>query len=179
MAIRLEKKYILDISQQNVWEAILDPETLAEILPNCKSLDPIGDHKFDANIEIKIGPIKGQFKSKLSLFDLDPPNGYKFDVNGDGSKGQMRGAGEILLTSMDTDGVMDGFAMSLTRAVADVVNVPVIASGGAGRPNHFADILAEGGAAAALAASVFHDKVLTINQVKQYVAQRGVPVRLQ
>ena len=101
MAIRLEKKYILDISQQNVWKAILDPETLAEILPNCKSLDPIGDHKFDANIEIKIGPIKGQFKSKLSLFDLDPPNGYKFDVNGDGSKGQMRGAGEILLTTQD------------------------------------------------------------------------------
>ena len=101
MAIRLEKKYILDISQQNVWEAILDPETLTEILPNCKSLDPIGDHKFDANIEIKIGPIKGQFKSKLSLFDLDPPNGYKFDVNGDGSKGQMRGAGEILLTTQD------------------------------------------------------------------------------
>ena len=101
MAIRLEKKYILDISQQNVWEAILDPETLAEILPNCKSLDPLGDHKFNANIEIKIGPIKGQFKSKLSLFDLDPPNGYKFDVNGDGSKGQMRGAGEILLTTQD------------------------------------------------------------------------------
>ena len=101
MAIRLEKKYILDISQQNVWEAILDPETLAEILPNCKSLDPIGDHKFNANIEIKIGPIKGQFKSKLSLFDFDPPNGYKFDVNGDGSKGQMRGAGEILLTTQD------------------------------------------------------------------------------
>ena len=101
MAIRLEKKYILDISQQNVWEAILDPETLAEILPNCKSLDPIGDHKFNANIEIKIGPIKGQFKSKLSLFDLDPPNGYKFDVNGDGSKWQMRGAGEILLTTQD------------------------------------------------------------------------------
>ena len=101
MAIRLEKKYILDISQQNVWEAILDPETLAEILPNCKSLDPIGDHKFDANIEIIIGPIKGQFKSKLSLFDLDPPNGYKFDVNGDGSKGQMRGTGEIMLSTQD------------------------------------------------------------------------------
>ena len=101
MAIRLEKKYILDISQQNVWEAILDPETLAEILPNCKSLNPIGDNKFNANIEIKIGPIKGQFKSKLSLFDLDPPNGYKFDVNGDGSKGQMRGTGEIMLATQD------------------------------------------------------------------------------
>ena len=101
LAIKLEKKYTLDIPQQDVWEAILDPDTLAEILPNCKSLDPIGDNNFDANIEIKIGPIKGQFKSKLSLFDLDPPNGYKFDVNGDGSKGQMRGAGEILLTTQD------------------------------------------------------------------------------
>ena len=101
LAIQLEKKYTLDIPQQDVWEAILDPETLAEILPNCKSLDPIGDHNFDANIEIKIGPIKGQFKSKLSLFDLDPPNGYKFDVNGDGSKGQMRGTGEIRLSSLD------------------------------------------------------------------------------
>ena len=101
LAIQLEKKYTLDIPQQDVWEAILDPDTLAEILPNCKSLDPIGDNNFDANIEIKIGPIKVQFKSKLSLFDLDPPNGYKFDVNGDGSKGQMRGAGEILLTTQD------------------------------------------------------------------------------
>ena len=101
LAIKLEKKYTLDIPQQDVWEAILDPDTLAEILPNCKSLDPIGDNNFDANIEIKIGPIKGQFKSKLSLFDLDPPNGYKFDVNGDGNKGQMRGAGEILLTTQD------------------------------------------------------------------------------
>ena len=101
LAIKLEKKYTLEIPQQDVWEAILDPDTLAEILPNCKSLDPIGDNNFDANIEIKIGPIKGQFKSKLSLFDLDPPNGYKFDVNGDGSKGQMRGAGEILLTTQD------------------------------------------------------------------------------
>ena len=118
MAIRLEKKYILDISQQNVWEAILDPETLAEILPNCKSLDPIGDHKFNANIEIKIGPIKGQFKSKLSLFDLDPPNGYKFDVNGDGSKGQMRGAGEIQLSSQD-DGTE--FIFTATGSVSGII----------------------------------------------------------
>lgn len=118
MAIRLEKKYILDISQQNVWEAILDPETLAEILPNCKSLDPIGDHKFNANIEIKIGPIKGQFKSKLSLFDLDPPNGYKFDVNGDGSKGQMRGAGEIQLSSQN-DGTE--FIFTATGSVSGII----------------------------------------------------------
>jgi len=58
LAIQVEKKYTLDIPQQDVWEAILDPDTLAEILPNCKSLDPIGDHNFDANIEIKIGLLK-------------------------------------------------------------------------------------------------------------------------
>ena len=118
MAIRLEKKYILDIPQQNVWAAILDPETLAEILPNCKSLDPIGDHNFDANIEIKIGPIKGQFKSKLSLFDLDPPNGYKFNVNGDGSKGQMRGTGEIILSTQDG---RTEFIFTATGSVSGVI----------------------------------------------------------
>ena len=118
MAIRLEKKYILDIPQQNVWAAILDPETLAEILPNCKSLDPIGDHNFDANIEIIIGPIKGQFKSKLSLFDLDPPNGYKFDVNGDGSKGQMRGTGEIMLSTQDG---RTEFIFTATGSVSGVI----------------------------------------------------------
>ena len=118
LAIQLEKKYTLDIPQQDVWEAILDPDTLAEILPNCKSLDPIGDNNFDANIEIKIGPIKGQFKSKLSLFDLDPPNGYKFDVNGDGSKGQMRGAGKIQLSSQD-DGTE--FIFTATGSVSGII----------------------------------------------------------
>ena len=118
LAIQLEKKYTLDIPQQDVWEAILDPDTLAEILPNCKSLDPISDHNFDANIEIKIGPIKGQFKSKLSLIDLDPPNGYKFDVNGDGSKGQMRGAGEIHLSSQD-DGTE--FIFTATGSVSGII----------------------------------------------------------
>jgi len=118
LAIRLEKKYILDIPQQNVWAAILDPETLAEILPNCKSLDPIGDHNFDASIEIKIGPIKGQFKSKLSLFDLDPPNGYKFNVNGDGSKGQMRGTGEIILSTQDG---RTEFIFTATGSVSGVI----------------------------------------------------------
>jgi len=89
------------VPQREVWEAIQDPDILADILPNCKSLTPCGDNSFDANIEIKIGPIKGHFESKLNLFDLDPPNGYKFDINGDGKKGQMRGTGEIQLSTTD------------------------------------------------------------------------------
>jgi len=88
-----------------------------------------------------------------------------------------RGAGEVLLTSMDADGTLTGYDIALTRAVAEAVSVPVIASGGAGRPEHFGQALTEGKANAALAASLFHDRVLSIGQVKAYLADRGIPVR--
>ncbi len=87
------------------------------------------------------------------------------------------GAGEILLTSMDADGTLNGYDLELTRAIAEAVPVPVIASGGAGRLEHFAQVLTRGGADAALAASLFHDKRLTIAQVKRYLQARGIPVR--
>jgi imidazole glycerol-phosphate synthase subunit HisF len=90
---------------------------------------------------------------------------------------ETRGAGEILLTSMDRDGTRDGYDIELTRAVADAVSIPVIASGGAGRIEHFADALTDGHADAALAASLFHFGELTIEQVKEYLARRGVAVR--
>lgn len=89
------------------------------------------------------------------------------------------GAGEILLTSMDADGTKAGYDVALTRAVSDAVTVPVIASGGAGELSHFADVLDAGGASAVLAASLFHFGTLTVSQVKQYLAERGVPVRHQ
>ena len=88
-----------------------------------------------------------------------------------------RGAGEILLTSMDCDGTQTGYDIPLTRAVADAVPIPVIASGGAGQLEHFADALTAGRADAALAASLFHYKELTIGQVKDYLAGQGVAVR--
>jgi cyclase len=87
------------------------------------------------------------------------------------------GAGEVLLTSMDADGTLAGYDLALTRAVAEAVPVPVIASGGAGHPRHFAEALTEGRADAALAASLFHDRVLSVGEVKAYLAERGVPVR--
>ena len=87
------------------------------------------------------------------------------------------GAGEILLTSMDGDGTLDGYDLALTRAVAEAVPVPVIASGGAGTLDHFAQALTEGKADAALAASLFHDRTLNIDQVKAYLREKGVPVR--
>ncbi len=87
------------------------------------------------------------------------------------------GAGEILLTSMDCDGTKAGYDLELTRAVADAVSVPVIASGGAGTMEHFYEALTTGGADAALAASLFHYKELEIGQVKEYLKGKGVPVR--
>jgi len=92
-------------------------------------------------------------------------------------QGVELGAGEILLTSMDGDGTLAGYDLELTRAVADAVSVPVIASGGAGELSHFAEVLTEGRADAALAASLFHDRVLTIEQVKEYLRDQGIVVR--
>ena len=93
-------------------------------------------------------------------------------------KGVELGAGEILLTSMDCDGTKAGYDIELTKAVSQAVSVPVIASGGAGSLEHFYDALTAGGADAALAASLFHYKELEISEVKKYLRDRNVPVRI-
>lgn len=87
------------------------------------------------------------------------------------------GAGEILLTSMDADGTKAGYDLELTKQIADAVKIPVIASGGAGNCEHFYDALEKAGADAVLAASLFHYKELTINELKKYLKNRGIPVR--
>jgi len=89
-----------------------------------------------------------------------------------------RGGGEILLTSMDRDGTMDGYDLELTRMIAEAVGVPVIASGGAGEPEHLRAALDEGGADAALAASIFHDGIHPIGVTKAYLRDHGIQVRL-
>lgn len=88
------------------------------------------------------------------------------------------GAGEILLTSMNNDGTKDGFALDITRAVSEAVNVPVVASGGAGTMAHFVDVFNEGKADAALAASIFHYKEIGIPELKQYLKNEGIEVRI-
>ncbi|MGE5463445.1 MAG: imidazole glycerol phosphate synthase subunit HisF [Syntrophothermus sp.] len=93
-------------------------------------------------------------------------------------RGVELGAGEILLTSMDADGTLAGYDLELTRTIAESVSVPVIASGGAGTPSHFAEVLTTGGADAALAASLFHDGKLRIPALKRELQQQGVPVRI-
>lgn len=92
-------------------------------------------------------------------------------------KCQELGAGEILLTSMDTDGCKEGFDLELTRAVCDAVTIPVIASGGCGRLEHFFQVFEETGADAALAASLFHFRELTVEEVKNHLAEHNIPVR--
>lgn len=87
------------------------------------------------------------------------------------------GAGEILLTSMDRDGVQEGFDCTLTAAVSEATRIPVIASGGAGKPEDFARVLTEGKADAALAASIFHYGTYTVSDLKQFLEGQGVPVR--
>lgn len=92
-------------------------------------------------------------------------------------KAETLGAGEILLTSMDKDGTKDGFDIDLTRTVSEAVNIPIIASGGCGKPEHFLEVFTEGKADAALAASIFHFKEFSIGEIKQYLRNNGISVR--
>lgn len=109
-------------------------------------------------------------------------NGGRIDTGFDAVewavKAEKMGAGEILLTGMDADGTKAGFDLALTKAVCDAVNIPVIASGGAGNKQHFLEVLTDGGADAALAASLFHFKELDIRDLKTYLDKNGVQVRL-
>ncbi len=109
-------------------------------------------------------------------------NGGRIDVGKDAVEWAMEaerlGAGEILLTSMDCDGTKEGYDISLTKQISEQVKIPVIASGGAGTKEHFFDALTEGKADAALAASLFHYRELEIKELKQYLRERGLAVRL-
>ena len=109
-------------------------------------------------------------------------NGGRVDMHMDAVEWAMKaeklGEGEILITSFDSDGTKSGYDIALTRAVADAVSIPVIASGGAGTLEHFYDALTEGGADAALAASLFHYKELDIMELKKYLADNGIPMRM-
>lgn len=109
-------------------------------------------------------------------------NGGRVDMGIDAVEWAMKadrlGAGEILLTSMDGDGTKAGYDIELTKIIAENVSIPVIASGGAGKLEHFYDALTEGKADAALAASLFHFKELEIKEVKEYLKDRGIPVRM-
>lgn len=115
---------------------------------------------------------------KWEVFTAGGRNATGIDAVAWAEEAARRGAGEILLTSMDRDGTKSGFDLALTRAVARAVPIPVIASGGVGTLEHFAEGVIEGEADAVLAASVFHFGIFSIRQVKEYMASQGIPVRL-
>jgi cyclase len=133
-----------------------------------------------------------RFGSQCIVVNIDPKrlNGrFEVHINGGrvptgleavawAKKVEELGAGEIVLTSMDCDGTKDGYDLEITKAVSEAVSIPVVASGGAGKPEHLADAILLGRADAALAASIFHFGEFTIRQTKQIMAARGIPVRL-
>jgi cyclase len=133
-----------------------------------------------------------RFGSQCIVVNVDPKRvSGRFEVHINGGrvptgldavswakKVEELGAGEIVLTSMDCDGTKDGYDLEITKAVSEAVSIPVVASGGAGKPEHLADAILLGKADAALAASIFHFGEYTIRQTKEMMAKRGIPVRL-
>jgi cyclase len=170
--------------------AVQRPETLTE------AADRFGAQCVVASIDARrreVGSGKGEvgdaapLASRLPLPASHPP-GWEVVTHGGRTPTGLdaiawarecvrRGAGEILLTSIDRDGSRGGYDLELTRAVASAVNVPVIASGGAGSAEHVRDALAEGGADAALLAGILHDGVTTVREIKRVLAQHGISVR--
>lgn len=151
--------------------AVRDPELIA------RGADLAGSQAIVVAIDAKRQPTVDSRQPKWEVYIGGGRIATGLDVLEWAREAERRGAGEILLTSMDADGTQSGFDLELTRAVADAVNIPVIASGGAGRLEHFLEAVTVGKAEAVLAASLFHYQQLTIADVKAYLAQRGVRVR--
>ena len=149
--------------------AIADPGLILE------ASDRFGSQCIVLAIDAKLEPGDG---TRWRVYTHGGRNPTGLDAVEWARKGVEMGAGEILLTSMDRDGTQAGYDIELTRRVSDAVPVPVVASGGAGRLEHFADVLGRGRASAVLAASLFHFGTLTIPGVKRYLSEQGVPVRV-
>lgn len=147
--------------------AVNDPELIRE------SARKFGNQCIVLAIDARREPGKDEWK----VYTHGGRKRTEIDVVEWAKRGVSLGAGEILLTSMDRDGMLSGYDLDLTRRVSDAVEVPVIASGGAGTLEHLAEVLDRGGASAVLAASIFHFGTYTVPQAKQFLGERGIPVR--
>jgi len=198
-----KREIILDVVRRTA-EVVFMPLTVGggiRTLEDIRELLRAGSDKVSINSAASRDPefirqAARRFGSQCIVVNIDPKrvgrNGEEFwEVYIDGGRiGTGReavawareverlGAGEIVLTSMDTDGTKDGYDLEITAAVTSRVSIPVVASGGAGSPEHLAEAILIGGAEAALAASIFHYGEYTIRETKQIMQQRGVPVRL-
>jgi imidazole glycerol-phosphate synthase subunit HisF len=171
--------------------AVLKPELISEgaeefgVQCIVVAIDATRNDSHDA---AKIGALPSVIQH-VTVTNVEEPSGYEVYVNGGRTPTKLdavewakyvvaHGAGEILLTSIDKDGTNSGYDMDILRKVTEAVNVPVIASGGAGTLDHFYDAIAYGGADAVLAASVFHFGKFKIKEVKTFLSEKGVPIRL-
>ena len=150
--------------------AVNDPDFVAA------AADRFGSQCIVVNIDPKRVTIDGQEKFVVHINGGRVPTDW--EAVAWARRVEQLGAGEIVLTSMDADGTKDGYDLPITAAVSSAVSIPVVASGGAGHPSHLADAIANAGADAALAASIFHYGEFTIRQTKQVLADRGIAVRM-
>jgi len=150
--------------------AVNDPDVIA------RAADKFGNQCIVASLDAKRVSTDGQAQ-RFEIFTHGGRTATGIDAVEFAALMVEKGAGEILLTSMDRDGTKDGYNLPLTRAIADAVSVPVIASGGAGTLDHLVDAVTEGHASAVLAASIFHFGTYTIAEAKAHMAQAGIPVR--
>ena len=146
--------------------AVRRPELISEL-----------SHEFGAQAVVLAIDARRRAPGEWSVYTRGGRDEEPLDAVAWAARGEELGAGEILLTSMDTDGVQEGFDCALTAAVSRATHVPVIASGGAGKPEHFVRVLTDGCADAALAASIFHYVTYTVRQLKEELARRGIPIR--
>ncbi len=142
-----------------------------------KASKKFGKNKLVVAIDGRKNP-PGSGLPRLEVVVKSGTEGTGLDIVDWARKVEKLGAGEILLTSKDADGTKDGYDLEMTKAVAEAVSIPVTASGGAGKLEHFYEAVTVGKASAVLAASVFHFKEISIAQVKQYLKKKGIPVRI-
>ena len=161
--------------------AVLNPEIITEgatKFGNQCIVVAIDAKRIDGQVEFtNKGPLSMDRNSKWEVYTHGGRNPQGIDAVKWAKRVVQLGSGEILLTSMDCDGHQDGYDLELTRTISEAVNVPIIASGGAGSYNHFYDAIVEGKADAVLAASLFHYGTYSIRQVKEYLGNRGIPIR--
>ncbi|HHT64805.1 MAG TPA: imidazole glycerol phosphate synthase subunit HisF [Clostridiales bacterium] len=192
---------LLDLVKQTAKKVTI-PFTVGGGIRNLKDMEAVldaGADKVSINSAALLNPeliseAAKRFGSQSLVVAIDakrrPDGGYDVYTRGGNTNAnrdavdwarevEQLGAGEILLTSMDTDGTKDGYDIQLTKTVVQAVQIPVTASGGAGRLEHFAQAVIEGGASALLAASLFHYGELTIMDVKRYLQDQGIPVRME
>ena len=152
--------------------AVKTPEIIAQ------GADAFGSQAIVVGMDVKRVPVTPEIPSGYEIVIHGGRKAMGLDAVAWAKRCEELGAGELCVNSIDADGTKDGYELNLTRLICDAVRIPVIASGGAGSPQHMVDAVTEGRASAALIASIVHYGEYSIEQLKRYMADRGVPVRL-